>query len=478
MSVGKVPDDFGLRDSPRAASGLKITEGTISKASPTEIAMPGDLKHVFIKTGTHLIGAVLDVLGVAIGQAVVLRTALSPSPINPGLGFVICDEQSEVIEGACQAIAQPLRDIADRKLTRMCEGANDIEEQIRQVESQRRAFFGADIVRDEKADAQFLAKLEGLRSLLHSTMVVENPRPGRLSFAVGKNGGGGLLAYFNDGWFSQVLDSVTKNPIDLEILIQSFQGKTPEISYSGSQKERPIVRPVVGVLSTCIPETMSRLVCSQDPVVHQFVAQLMLARAPLANPECLDGAGIVRLPEFWPSRIERFVALRDSGVRRQLTLSPAAAAALSAYVKEVGKHLSEQQRWRRKSAILAAKISIILHVWKGTDSDELTEKTMRTAIELSQWLAQESAATACAYAAAEQDRVVRRAAAVMLEKLHHGIKKLGRPVTRRELYQKYNDESRALHDPVLEFLLRAGQARWVDGGRLEPAAETLGHSND
>ncbi len=119
----------------------------------------------------------------------------------------------------------------------------------------------------------------------------------------------------------------------------------------------------------------------------------------------------------------------------------------------------------------AAKVSMLLHVWKSDPGEEITAKTMRTAIELARWLAQESSATACACAAAEQDRAIQEEAKVMLGKLVN----FGRPLTRRELYRKYDDESRHLHDPALELLMANGQVRWVDArpeGRLEPAPET------
>jgi hypothetical protein len=173
-------------------------------------------------------------------------------------------------------------------------------------------------------------------------------------------------------------------------------------------------------------------------------------------------------------RIERFVALRDSGVRRQLRLSREAASVLRTYAKEVARQESEQQRWRRKAPINAVKICIILHLWKDSESDEITEKTMRAAIELARWLAQESAATACACAAGEEDREIREQAAVMFQKLEKRIEHFQRPITRRELYQCYDNESRALHDPTLEFLRRADRVRWVDDDRLEPTPETSG----
>jgi hypothetical protein len=440
----------------------------------SRIELPGDLSHLFHAVGSHLVGAVLSVLGVAIGKGAILQADFWPTPINPGLGFALCTDQSEAIEGACQAITQSLRDEGDKKLSRMGEGAKDIQEQIRAVESERRAFFGADIVRDPAVDARFLAKIEGLRSLLHPTIVAEINRPGSLNLTVSRNGGAGLLACLNDTSFLREIDAATKDPRDLGILTQAWQGKTPELSCAAAHKTRPIVRPVVGVLITFTEETISRLVCSADPLVRVFAPQLILARAPHSG--CSGGADLPPLPQFWPLRIEHFVALRDSGVRRQLRLSREAASLLRAYAKEVSKQESEQQRWLRKAPINAAKICIILHLWKDSESDEITEKTMRAAIELARWLAQESAATACACAAGAADREIRQEAAVMLQKLKKRIEHFQRPITRRELYQCYDNESRALHDPVLEFLLRAGQVRWVDGDRLEPTPETSGET--
>src|SRR5260370_25724828 len=206
--------------------------------------------HVFETVGSHLVGAVLSVLGVAIGKGAILQADFWSTPINPALGFALCSDQGEVIEEAYQALSQSLRDEGDKKLSRMGEGAKDIQAQIREVDSERRAFFGADIVRDLAVDARYVAKIEGLRSLLHATIVAENKRPGSLNLTVNRNGGVGVLACFNDDSFLRVIDAATKDPRDLEILTQTWQGKTPELSCSAAHKTLPVARSVVAVLIT------------------------------------------------------------------------------------------------------------------------------------------------------------------------------------------------------------------------------------
>jgi hypothetical protein len=213
----------------------------------------------------------------------------------------------------------------------------------------------------------------------------------------------------------------------------------------------------------------------QPDVNRRLALQLGLARAP--HSESFVGAE-VGLPEFWASRIARFVALRDSGVRRQLKLSRGAESELSTYAREVGRHQSKQRCWLRRASITAAKIAVVLHAWNGGTADEISEKTMRAAIELTRWLAIESSAAACAYATGEQNRQLREAGEIMLEKLKSLVRRIERPVTRRELYRTYDDESRKLRDPSLEFLLRTGQVRWVQADRLDIAAETPGKSYD
>jgi hypothetical protein len=393
--------------------GSLMIESTASNASLDGIELPGDLEHLFTHVGIHFAGAILTTLGVAIGKGAVLRTNLLPTLVNTGLAFAICAQQNDWIEDACQVFLQPLRDEGDRKLSRVGEGAKDILEQIRRIEGERRAFFGADIVRDDKVEGLFRFKIETLRSLLHSAMVTENPRPGGINAAVNKNGGVGLLTYFNNGWFSRELEGVKKDSRNLEILTQSWQGKTPEMNYSNCHNERPIVRPVVGVLITCTPETVTRLVCSENLTVREFAAQLILARAP--NSEGFVGADIGQLPGFWASRIDQFVTWRDSGARRQLTVSRGGAAALSTYAHEVGRNGSKQRCWLLKAPITAAKISILLHVWSGSTADEITEKTMRAAIRLTRALANESSAVACAFAAGDEYRQIREAGEEMLE---------------------------------------------------------------
>jgi hypothetical protein len=125
---------------------------------------------------------------------------------------------------------------------------------------------------------------------------------------------------------------------------------------------------------------------------------------------------------------------------------------------------------------MAAKISILLHIWSGSTADEITEKTMRAAIRLTRALANESSAVACAFAAGDEHRQIREAGEEMLEKLKRLLTRAQRPVTRRELYRTYDEESRKLHDPALEFLVQNGQVQWVEVDGLVLAPETSGES--
>jgi hypothetical protein len=223
-----------------------------------------------------------------------------------------------------------------------------------------------------------------------------------------------------------------------------------------------------------MPGTIARLVCSKDPAVRKFAGQLIMTRATPRESAPSSKAYLDALPDFWSAWIARMVRLRDGGFRRKLRLSRGAEAALASYLKENAQQDSEQERWVKFGPVKATKVALNFHAWKSDVEDEITEAPMCAAIRVTRWLDQESAGTARACAADEEEREIRQEAAVMLQKLKKRIEHFQRPITRRELYQCYDNESRALHDPILEFLLQAGQVRWVEVDRLEPAPETSG----
>jgi len=478
---------LGNGESGRPVARQAGKESTAMASSATanpleECQLPPEFKQFLTQVGANfgiapalLLGGTLVNSGVAIGNGVVLQTSLWPSPINASLGFALAADPTEPIEAAFEALSQALRDEADQRLSGMAGGVKEIEQQIRNLEADRRAYFGSDVVRNVEVEANFQAKIERLRVLLNPLIMLENPRPGAIELGVQNSGGKGLFVWFEDSSFSRFLDAAKRDPGGFKFLTQTWEGKTPEWSFSKLSRGRPIIRPVVGSLLSCTPGTIARLVCSKEPAVREFADQLIMARGKPTQPASSNNGYLEALADFWPAWIGRMVGLRDGGLRRRLRLCRGAAAALAHYIKETCQQLSEQERWTKRGPIKAAKVALNFHLWRSEASDELSEATMCAAIRTTRWLNQESAATACACAAGEEDRKIREQAAIMLQKLKKRIEHFQRPITRRDLYQCYDNESRALHDPVLEFLLRAGQVRWLDDrpdGRLEPAADS------
>ncbi len=230
----------------------------------------------------------------------------------------------------------------------MAGGVKEIEQQIRNLEADRRAYFGSDVVRNVEVEANFQAKIERLRALLNPLIMLENPRPGAIELGVQNSGGKGLFVWFEDSSFSRFLDAAKRDPGGFKFLTQTWEGKTPEWSFSKLSRGRPIIRPVVGSLLSCTPGTIARLVCSKEPAVREFADQLIMARGKPTQPASSNNGYLEALADFWPAWIGRMVGLRDGGLRRRLRLCRGAAAALAHYIKETCQQLSEQERWTRR----------------------------------------------------------------------------------------------------------------------------------
>ena len=61
----------------------------------------------------------------------------------------------------------------------------------------------------------------------------------------------------------------------------------------------------------------------------------------------------------------------------------------------------------------------------------------------------------------------------MLQKLKT-LMSLGKRVRPRDLYRKYNDHKKALHEPALDLLLRKGQVRYLEDGSVEAVQQLTG----
>jgi len=217
--------------------------------------------------------------------------------------------------------------------------------------------------------------------------------------------------------------------------------------------ERDPIAPVVG---------LGRLVGSREQSICEFTEYLIMVRAQEAPAGGFSHGDLCPSADYWSARVARWITWRDSGPR-QFKLSQGARAVLLEYANEAAGRGSGP-RWLRKGLLTAIQVGLNLHVWIPDAGEQITENTIISAVELTRWFANETTATAGACVVTAQDRKLREAAAIMLQKL----RRFSGPVRPRELYKRYNDERVSLHRPVLEYLLRSGQARMLKDRRVEP----------
>jgi len=444
------------------------------------VQLPEEVERALTEVGnqfglvpTCLVGGVFSVLGAAVGNGAILETSFFPAPVNSSLHCLLFDKEGNAAERSVQALIQPLRDIQDQKLTTLMQaGAKNVHEQIHRVERERESFFGANAVRDPAVEASFEAKITQLRSLLHPVIISENCLPGNLYQAAAKGDGRGLLAVYGDLAFGQLLGA-KKRAADLDVLSRGWLGKTPENGALDTTKSQLLIRPAIGCVLICSSGTIARLVCSGEATTREFVDRLILSDAArmMRSGSAVTADGRRQLPERWSTLIQRLVRLRESGAQRRVRLSSQAVDLLAEYVREVDQ--SGQERWLKHAPTIAAKLAVILHFCGAGTMTEIVENTMRNAVVLARWLIKETAATASQCAAREQENSVREEATRMLQKLR-SLMSLGKRIRPREVYRKYNDPKKALHEPALDLLLRTGQARCLEDGTLELVPQAPG----
>lgn len=167
------------------------------------------------------------------------------------------------------------------------------------------------------------------------------------------------------------------------------------------------------------------------------------------------------MQDSWTELTARLLSLRDSPTPLRLTLSRTATAVLGEYAQTSGDCRSAEGRWLRNAGMLAAKVALILQLWARERAREISADTMRIAIAQAGGLVSETAAVASSCLAAEEDSTNRQAAARMLEKL----RRLG-AVRPRELYRTYDDETTAIHQPILESLIGTKKVSSLADGRV------------
>jgi hypothetical protein len=92
---------------------------------------------------------------------------------------------------------------------------------------------------------------------------------------------------------------------------------------------------------------------------------------------------------------------------------------------------------------------------------------MRQAIGLAKKFVQQTAAAARACVADQQSKAIIAEAARMLEKLQRV-----EPATARTLFKMYDNSSKSLRQPVLDYLVRTGQVQPRPDGMLESCPKT------
>jgi hypothetical protein len=412
--------------------------------------------------------AALAVAGGAIGMGAVLESELFPAPITASFHSALCAEEVDRLEWSVAGITQPLHELQDKQMRRLGQlGLNGLLEQIERVELDRNAFFGGATVRNPADEASFDLKIAALRNLLRPTLIVENASPGHLYEAVISNGGSGLFLLDNDGTLAALLAAVKKGPADLQLLACAWQGKTPVNSFLRHARKGPVVRPAVSCLLLLRPQTMARLLCSDDPAIREFTDQLVLSASPRNRRQQDSAKGV---PGSWSALIARLARLRHASTPRRIRLSRGAAQALAEYVDQIGQ-IRPTGRLLKNAPLLSAKNALIFELCDADPVREVSTETMRQAIELSGSFLRESGEIASRCVKAQKVKELDDEVARMYEKVRKLEGEEHVPVSVSKLRRSYDRQDKAIHEPVLEQLLRSGKVRQREDGLLESGGE-------
>jgi hypothetical protein len=398
-----------------------------------------------------LLAAMLTISGATLGNASSLETTLLPNRVNGALHCALVGDSAQ-----CEDLADRLTDFLrreqdDRLVALGNSRTKDIRSQIKEIEQEREAFFGGSVVRDRTAVASFEDRIRTLQRLLHPALIVENPQAGGLEKAAARCGGS-LLAVYGESFIADL----KRARCDIEILVRSWQGKTPQTRLLDENAAALVVRPVIGGLFCLSQPTLARLACSLDPVVQRFFDRLIIV--PVTGTELV-------LPDYWKEIISR--CLTAPRLQGSLALALSAQTRLATFKAETEQSICEEGRLRRQAPLLAAKVSRVLHVWVGDLAAEIGGETMERAVARTKKFVQESVNTAnrCVASSAQLEEGEEQ----LLTKLRvHG------PMSAHLLQRKYKKISMQELERVIGKLMAKGKVHRREDGVLEPVQQAAG----
>jgi hypothetical protein len=384
--------------------------------------------------------------GVALGNTCTVATTLVPDEVNASLHCAVITDSGRPPEVIVDRLTQLLRREQDARLESLANDAGkDIEEQIRQIEKEQEAFFAGAIMRDPVVVASFQQRIRNLDRRRRPTLIIEYPAPGSLERAAARSAGSLMVVY--DESF---LAAQKKPRGDIEILVRSWRGKSPQTCLLQETALTSPVRPLVGSLFLLSQSALAQLACSSDPVRQQLFEQLLIVPSPGSKTVVPD-----RYNEIFAHCLE--VSRHPPKFR----LASSADARLGDFIAENERPESVPSRHSSQAPWLALKVALILHIWLRDPRPEIADETMALAITKTKELILQSATMAnqCVgpHLIGEDEK---RQSQLLAELRAHG------PLSNRDLYRTNGMKAEKLQQ-LIQPLIKEGLVRRRDDDRLE-----------
>ena len=203
------------------------------------------------------------------------------------------------------------------------------------------------------------------------------------------------------------------------------------------------------------------------PAIREFTDQLVISGPPRWRRQPDSAKGVT---ESWSALVARLARLRHAGTPRRIRLSRGAAVALAEYVDQIGQ-IRPTGRLLKNAPLLAAKNALIFESCVTDPVREVSTETMRHAIALSGSFLRESGELASRCVKAQKVKEFDDEIARMYEKVRNLEGEGHVPVSVSKLRRTYDRQDKAIHQPVLEQLLRSGKVRQREDGLLEGGGE-------
>jgi len=398
-------------------------------------------------------------VGTAMGPAARLQTPVWPGLLNSALHVALCDVDGRLSQ-AVDFILQPLRDLQKARFTEESESTQRwIQERIKRLESYHEQWT-RHLVNDPNSESR-PGQIAALRTRLKPVMLIENPAPGEVVAAMAHCADASLLVTYDDTSLCRLLDKArTASTNDFRLLHRGWEGGT--FQASGIQAACcPIVQPCISCLILCRPDTLGRLLSSEEPAVQQFCQQLVrLATCEESRKTPISPGQSVELFTRWQDLIAGLVGRRRSGADYRIELSNGAQDLAMKHWQEELR--SQGRRLGLNVPALAGKFALCSRLTESHGDPGVSAAAMQYSIRIAKWCSEYGVGLTEVLTSKSQKSELLRAAEKMLMR----IREHGR-ITPRDLYRTYDCQRKELHQPVLEHLIKTGQARYV-GGYIEP----------